>query len=123
MEAFWRDLYNPDYKKLNKEDRKNFYSSGPMKYWNKNIDINPEVLNFWIDFLDTEGELKKFSIPLIGRRTKVVKNDKIKSIFFRNVPLVIFYSNEIDKNKKSRIIFIEPGALLLRKVLTLSLII
>ena len=109
MEAFWRELYNPDYKKLDKEDRKNFYSSGSMKYWNKNIDINPEVLNFWIDFLDTEGELKKFSIPLIGRRTKVVKNDKIKSIFFRNVPLVIFYSNEIDKDKKSGYTYFKMG--------------
>jgi hypothetical protein len=25
--------------------------------WNKNVFEHPEVLNFWFDFLDTNGEL------------------------------------------------------------------
>jgi hypothetical protein len=35
-----------------------YYDSGEDRlYWNRNVFEKPELLNFWFDFLDTEGEL------------------------------------------------------------------
>ena len=66
-------------------------------YWNKQILESPETLNFWFDFLDTEGELEQFSIPVIGDRTKVVNDKDVKSIYFRQVPEIIYIrDNEED---------------------------
>lgn len=115
------------------------------KFWNINIKENPDLLNFWIDFLDTdeskikvtsltkkqyslnenilfyedesfnliplknkdwdyiqslvqEGkvykkdqkELGQYSILAIGDRPKVVNDNNVKSIYYRNVPDLIF---------------------------------
>jgi hypothetical protein len=46
----------------------------------------PHNLNFWFDFLDTEGELKQFSVKSIGSRPKSIKDTNIKSIYFRDTP-------------------------------------
>jgi hypothetical protein len=61
MEAFWRQLYNPD--SINRGDAYN--SNG----WNKAIENAPESLNFWIDFLDTNGDMGKYSVDTIGYRS------------------------------------------------------
>ena len=61
--------------------------------WNTNILNNPEMLNFWFDFIDTTGELNKYSVHNIGLRSKATNDDKIKAIYFREVPNVIFDVN------------------------------
>ena len=61
--------------------------------WNVNILDNPEMLNFWFDFIDTTGELSKYSVHNIGLRSKATNDDKIKAIYFREVPNVIFDVN------------------------------
>lgn len=58
--------------------------------WNPDILNNPERLNFWFDFLDTTGELNKYSVCNIGQRSKATNDDKIKAIYFRETPNVIF---------------------------------
>ena len=57
----------------------------------------PENLNFWFDFLDQYGELDKYSVQVIGDRPKVVNDNSIKSIYFRETPTVLFVQNEEDK--------------------------
>ena len=106
MQGFWRELYNP---KPEEEDAHKFYSSGSNKYWNKNIDEDPSLLNFWIDFLDTDGDLSKFSVQSIGRRQKVINDNDVKSIYFKNVPLAIFYSDSADRNKKEGYAYFQIG--------------
>lgn len=61
------------------------------KWWNKNIFKNPELLNFWIDFLDTDGELSQFSVSQIGDRQKVVNDSKVSAIIFKEIPDLILY--------------------------------
>jgi hypothetical protein len=41
-------------------DIENYYYEGDTDklYWNRNVFEHPELLNFWFDFLDTEGELQ-----------------------------------------------------------------
>lgn len=72
----------------------NFYkSTDKYKYWNKKVYEQPEVLNFWFDFLDVEGELSQFSVKNMGVRSKSINDTTIKSIYFRDIPSVMFTSN------------------------------
>jgi hypothetical protein len=47
-------------------------------------------LNFWFDFLDTEGELAQFNVKSIGSRPKAVNDTNIKAIYFKTTPEVLF---------------------------------
>lgn len=48
-------------------------------YWHKNVKDNPSLLNFWIDFIEPNGDLEQFGISLIGDRT-YFKSDKDANI-------------------------------------------
>ena len=65
-------------------------------YWNRAVFLEPETLNFWFDFIDCDeyADLVKFSIPQIGDRNKVVKEDRASSIIFKEAPNIVFYLNE-----------------------------
>lgn len=52
--------------------------------------FDPSQLLFWMDFLDPGSDLYPYSIEMIGRRPKVVNDDKVKSIFVRDTPNVLF---------------------------------
>lgn len=65
----------------------------PYYLWNKNVIEHPETLNFWFDFLDTTGELDQFNTKVIGIRSKVVNDNNVKSIYYRDTPNVIFTQN------------------------------
>ena len=100
MQAFWRQLYNPmktDNDKLLAEvgefeyyDSKGSDGKGNDAYWNKQIHLDPNTLNFWFDFLDTEGDLGNYSVKKVGARSKVVNETSVKSIYFRETPEVLF---------------------------------
>lgn len=78
--AEWRNLYNP----LNT----NWDSTN---HWNPDVFNDPGSINFWLDFIDTSSALGKYSIKNIGRRTKVVNNNDIKTVYNSEVPDVVFY--------------------------------
>ena len=64
-------------------------------YWNKTITDYPENLIFWFDFLDAEGsDLNRYSVPVIGPRTKSINDKDVKSIYYREIPTTIFQSGE-----------------------------
>ena len=71
----------------------------PNRYWNKKIWDAPEKLDFWFDFLDTEGDLSKFSVKRIGHRPKAENNTNIKAIYYRETPNVIFVNNEAERDE------------------------
>ena len=100
IQGFWRQLYNPmktdNDKLLAKIGEFEYYNSegsdgkGNDAYWNKQIHLDPHTLNFWFDFLDTEGDLGNYSVKKMGVRSKVVNETSIKSIYFRETPEVLF---------------------------------
>jgi hypothetical protein len=47
-------------------------------------------LDFWLEFLDTEGEFGQYSIKTIGDRIKVVNDKAVKAIYYKEVPGLIF---------------------------------
>lgn len=77
--AEWRNLYNP----MNK-------NWDATNHWNPDVFNDPGSINFWLDFIDTSSALGKYSIKNIGRRTKVVNNNDIKTIYNSEVPDVVF---------------------------------
>ena len=60
------------------------------KYWNKKVFESPETLNFWFDFLDSDSELAQFAVPVVGDRPKAVNDSKVTSIYFKEIPNIIF---------------------------------
>ena len=93
LNGFWRQLYNP---KPSDDEADQFYDNagsdgkGANKYWNKKIHIEPNTLNFWIDFLDLKGEISNYNVEKIGARTKVVNENSVKSIYFKETPEILF---------------------------------
>ena len=128
MQGFWRQLYNPEYvPKVEYEnghyDGKNwigskvkeiiyeYYSTSDSDYsnvdlnklyWNKIVFESPETLNFWIDFLDSNLELSKFSVPQIGDRSKTIKDDKVGAIVYKEIPNLILYEPKYTDPEEER---------------------
>lgn len=100
----------------------NYYNKGydyiqddsDKKYWTNKIIDSPSLLNFWFDFLDAESELGQFSIKAIGDRAKVVNDKEVTAIYFREVPDLIFttqeeYKNIVDKYEGYLPVFIQSN--------------
>ena len=87
-----------------KTDSNDYYEeAGSRQYWNKNVYEHPEVLNFWFDFLDAQGELEQFNVKSIGFRQKAINDTSIKSIYFRETPSMIFTDNILKEEQKLNI--------------------
>lgn len=69
-------------------------------WWNTDVTEHPELLNFWFDFLDSQGELYQISVPEIGPRAKSINDKDVKSIYNRDTPSVIFTDNITQTNKQ-----------------------
>lgn len=82
---------------------KDNYFSDLYKYWNINIIKSPKSLNFWLDFLDNNGELQKYSIENMGLQQIAVSSDNINSLYNKNIPNIIYYSTNIDNKNKGYI--------------------
>ena len=78
--------WNPDYVKW---DQKNSTASF----------VEPESMFFWIDFFDitnTDSYLDQYAVDVIGRRSKAVNDDKVKAIYFRDTPNLLFVSPDYE---------------------------
>lgn len=62
--------------------------------WARMIYDQPEQLLFWFDFMDTNGELSKYSTSMVGIRPKVVNDKQVRAIIYRETPNIIFQSNK-----------------------------
>lgn len=94
------DFFLPATAKENeKQPDTNFTSDPNLYYWNRNLIYAPELLNFWFDFLSTDGDLGKYSIKAIGDRPKAVNDTDVNSIYYRSTPNVIFFDSLDEYNK------------------------
>lgn len=89
------DVIQLEENKANLENRIKDYENTKVNfgtdYWNIDVKQAPQNLNFWFDFLDTEGDLQQFNVKTIGARSKVINDTNVKSIYFRDTPNVLFY--------------------------------
>lgn len=94
------DYYSYYYPEIKKEWR-NIFDTVKWKEsqgWNPVIQNNIEEIEYWIDFIDTNSDLSKYSIKNIGRRTVVKTTKEIGAIFNNKVPDIIFINRE-DKDE------------------------
>ena len=98
MQAFWRQLYNPEAINKTAEEwceldivggigKANYSTSDGF---NEKVTKYPEALDFWIDFMSVDGEMAKYAISAIGNRSKAVNNDKVRAIYYKDTPQVLF---------------------------------
>lgn len=55
---------------------------------------NPSNIDYFLDFIDSGTAIDEFSIQNIGRRTKVVTDDKVNCIFAPDIPDWIIINNK-----------------------------
>lgn len=71
------------------------YDYNLTTYWHNDVMNNPETLLFWFDFLDADqSELNKYSVPVVGTRSKALTDKDVKSIYYKDIPKVIFQSGK-----------------------------
>ena len=95
--AFWRSIYDP----LNEDwalDTSHKYAS--YTHWNPSVYLNPGELDYWLDFIDTDATLGKYSVNQIGRRTKAVNDSKITSLFNPMIPDIIFLNEKLYQDSR-----------------------
>ena len=77
---------------------RNYYlpKTAPADPWESIVSEHPENLNFWFDFLDLDAspEIEKFSVRNIGDRPKVVNDNTVTAIYYKQVPTVLFVTKE-----------------------------
>lgn len=77
---------------------RNYYlpKTAPADPWEPIVSEHPENLNFWFDFLDLDAspDVEKFSIKNIGDRPKVVNDNTVTAIYYKQVPTVLFVTKE-----------------------------
>jgi hypothetical protein len=63
--------------------------------WNRTYVNDPSALVYWMDFIeDASSFIGKYSVKAIGDRPKIVNNDAIKSIIYRDTPNIIYINPE-----------------------------
>lgn len=76
----WGKLYNVE---------KGEFLESVLKY--------PTNIDFFLDFIDSESSISELNISNIGRRTKVINDDKINCIFEPEIPDLVLLNQE-DEN-------------------------
>ena len=92
------DTKKSKYESLKSKVEEQFYVADEYKgtkrmYWNKNVFEFPSSLDFWFDFLDTNGPLSKYCVRNIGSRPKAIQDTNVKSIYFRETPDIVYVPN------------------------------
>ena len=85
----------------------NYYYTELVNEWPKLYDIvqgdfksevknNIESIDYFLDFIDSDGALSELNISNIGRRTKVIVDNDINCLFEPNVPNYILLNTDSD---------------------------
>ena len=68
--------------------------SSHMPNFYEEVRKTPSDIDFFLDFIDSSGAIGEFSVDNIGRRTKVVVDDKVNCIFPPEIPDWIIIENQ-----------------------------
>ena len=55
----------------------------------KRVEKEGETLDYYLDFIDSDSKISQLSIDKIGKRTKVLVDDKINCIFEPEIPNIV----------------------------------
>lgn len=78
--------------------------------WHTTVLEQPELLNFWFDFLDAQdGQLANYATYNVGNRPKAENDTNVKAIYFRDTPNVIFVDSEVPDEEMADMHEQKPG--------------
>lgn len=94
----WHEEWNNQIDSANSNEEKIDTWDG----WNPAIYIDPSLVTYWLDFIDVDQLVSKYSVNKIGRRTKALTKTNMSLLYKLNVPDVIFFENtgEVDLIQK-----------------------
>ena len=110
MIAEWRNLYCPytvanesffvtkDEAKMAQEWKTVWEKTFPdveWTGWNPLVLTSPQSLNFYLDFIDSNAEIGKYSVQMIGRRTQAINDSDVTSIYTMETPDIIFVNSSL----------------------------
>lgn len=79
-------------------------SDGLWEGWNYKKLNEPNLLNYWIDFLDTKAELQGYGVNTIGRRTVAINKQECDSLFPYTIPNLYFFNKPKTFEEKQKIL-------------------
>lgn len=85
----WHEEWNNQIDSANSNEKKIDTWDG----WNPAIYIDPSLVTYWLDFIDVDQLVSKYSVNKIGRRTKALTKTNMSLLYKLNVPDVIFFEN------------------------------
>ena len=97
--AEWRNLYDPSNETYHKAWNEEFQLD-TWTGWNPLVYTDPSSLHYWLDFIDSQEILDKYSVNNIGRRTKVIQNNNISTVYNTEVQDIIFLQNDESAQEK-----------------------
>jgi len=71
------------------------YDMSQGKFYDKYVE-DPSSLDYFLDFIDANASISELSISNIGKRSKVVVDDKINCIFEQDVPNLVMIDSSQD---------------------------
>lgn len=101
----WREqLFNPLNESWHSEwkNRIDNNEGDSWQGWNPAIYVDPGLISYWLDFIDTDQLISKYSVNQIGRRTQATTKTNLKMLYRLEPPDIIFFENtsEEELNKK-----------------------
>lgn len=97
--AEWRKIYDPANEDFHKAWNEEF-NLDTWTGWNPEVYTDPGGLRYWLDFIDTQSILDKYSVGNIGRRTKVINNSNTSTVYNPEVQDIIFLENNEEATDK-----------------------
>lgn len=97
--AEWRKIYDPANEDFHKAWNEEF-NLDTWTGWNPEVYTDPGGLRYWLDFIDTQSILDKYSVGNIGRRTKVINNSNTSTVYNPEVQDIIFLENNEEAANK-----------------------
>lgn len=104
IQDYWRKLYCPDwelYDFFTQDTGVQYIKADRYQGWNRNAIYDPSSLQFWLDFIEPNGDLAQYSIDKIGIRTKVENKNEITSLFYETTPEVQFIINPTETQNQN----------------------
>ena len=87
--GFWRQLYfDPLYEDFEYELPVGYSLENYLQNdgWHEDVINDPAGLNFWIEFIEPQGPMMRYSIPSLGIKGKYENSSTVKSIAVNNPP-------------------------------------
>lgn len=68
--------------------------------WNPMVLTSPQSLNFYLDFIDSNAEIGKYSVYKIGRRAQAINDSNVTSIYTMETPDIVFVNSSLTNDSE-----------------------